>query len=220
VTNSTFSGNSADTYGGGIANSGTVKVTNSTFSGNSAGNGGGIANLLYSVAVTNTILANSTSGGNCAGVTDGGHNLDSDGTCGVGPATDPLLAPGLAHNGGPTQTIALLAGSPAIDTGDPEVCGNPPVNGVDQRGYARPGTGHTQCSIGAYEADATASEACVGDCDGTGAVTIDELITLVNIALDAAPSSVCAHGIPSGEVVDITLIIKSVNHALTSCAGG
>ena len=54
---------------------------------------------------------------------------------------DPLLDPaGLKDNGGPTQTIALLPGSPAINAGDPDVCANPPVNGVDQRGYARPGS--------------------------------------------------------------------------------
>ena len=41
ITNSTFSGNSAVTDGGGICNGGTVTITNSTFSGNSAGTSGG-----------------------------------------------------------------------------------------------------------------------------------------------------------------------------------
>ena len=45
MSNSTFSGNSADHDGGGIYNvSGTLTVSNSTFSGNSATNGGGIYN--------------------------------------------------------------------------------------------------------------------------------------------------------------------------------
>ena len=46
--------------------------------------------------------------------------------------TDPLLGP-LANNGGPTQTMALLPGSPAIDAGVT-------VAGVttDQRGVLRP----------------------------------------------------------------------------------
>jgi len=48
------------------------------------------------------------------------------------------------------QTIALLPGSLATDAGDPAICTNRPVNGVDQRGYVRPGTGYTNCSIGAY----------------------------------------------------------------------
>jgi hypothetical protein len=50
-----------------------------------------------------------------------------------------------------TQTIALQAASPAIDAGDATVCASAPVSGVDQRGYQRPGTGATACSIGAFE---------------------------------------------------------------------
>jgi len=162
VTNCTFSGNSANSlasgygFGGAILNYGPLTVTNSTFSGNGASVGGGIYQG-GTLTVINTILANSTSGGNCSGsVTDGGHNIDSDGTCGVGPATDPLLDPtGLASNGGPTQTIALQAGSPAINAGDETVCstttGTAPVDNLDQRGYVRPGAGATNCSIGAYE---------------------------------------------------------------------
>jgi hypothetical protein len=54
---------------------------------------------------------------------------------------DPLLLP-LADNGGPTQTRALQAGSPALDAGNPATCPS-----LDQRGYLRLG----QCDIGAYE---------------------------------------------------------------------
>ncbi len=55
---------------------------------------------------------------------------------------DPLLG-ALAYNGGPTQTTALLPGSPAIDNGNPLTC-----PAADQRGYLRSGP----CDIGAYEA--------------------------------------------------------------------
>jgi hypothetical protein len=226
VTNSTFFGNSAGASGagngGGISNTGTLTVTNSTFSGNTAGGagGGGIGNY-GTAALTNTIIANSTQGGNCAGtITDGGHNLDSDGTC-VGAATDPLLAPaGLASNGGPTQTIALLPGSPAINAGDPEVCANPPVNGFDQRGYVRPGVGHAQCAIGAYEADAVPPEACVGNCNGDGVVTIDELILGVNIVLELRPVDACPAFANSQGMVDIAQLITGVNNALGGCGSG
>ena len=69
--------------------------------------------------------------------------------------TTPLLDPaGLASNGGPTQTIALEAGSPAINAGNETICAAPPVNNLDQRGFVRPGMGATNCSIGAYEFDA------------------------------------------------------------------
>jgi ELWxxDGT repeat protein len=61
---------------------------------------------------------------------------------------------------------------------------------------------------------------CVGDCDGTGSVTIDELITLVNIALGNAQASVCPHGVPSGAAVNVALIIQAVNVALNGCGGG
>jgi len=176
VTNSTFSGNSATGLGGAIRNgesgtaSGTLTVTNCTFSGNSATDGGGgiftggagIYDSNDTLTVTNTILANSTSAGNCAffsgSVTDGGHNLDDGTSCGFSTAngslnnTDPRLDPaGLQNNGGPTQTIALEAGSPAINAGDESVCAAPPVNNLDQRGFFRPGLNSTNCSIGAYE---------------------------------------------------------------------
>src|SRR5439155_829360 len=111
---------------------------------------------------------NSTAGSNCGGtISDGGHNIDEDTSCvftGTGCTntsgtsfcnTNPLLDPaGLARNGGPTQTIALEAGSRAINAGDETVCAAPPVNNLDQRGFVRPGMGATNCSIGAYEFDA------------------------------------------------------------------
>jgi len=172
LTNCTLSGNSAPGFGGGggILNAGTATLTNCTLSGNSgsgidsfsSGGGEGIATL------TNTIVANSLNGVNCGGtIVDGGHNLSNNDSCFSSPGsqnTDPRLAP-LANYGGPTETLALCAAvgipdalcsgpSPAIDAGDPAVCAMAPVNSLDQRGFVRPGTGHTNCSIGAYEADA------------------------------------------------------------------
>ena len=83
-----------------------------------------------------------------------GYNLDSGTTCGLLAVTDitgsePLLG-ALANNGGPTQTQALQAGSPAIDHGGTSTTGCP---SADQRGSTRPdeaGDGGT-CDIGAYE---------------------------------------------------------------------
>ena len=79
---------------------------------------------------------------------DAGHNLSSDNSytfTSVGSLnnTDPKLGP-LANNGGPTLTIALLPGSPAIDAGDDSSA--PPT---DQRGFPRPAG--PAADIGAFE---------------------------------------------------------------------
>jgi hypothetical protein len=59
---------------------------------------------------------------------------------------------------------------------------------------------------------------CPGDCGGDGQVTIDELITMVNIALGTKPVSECSVGDTSGDG-DITIdeIIQAVNRALNGC---
>src|SRR5690606_708942 len=62
---------------------------------------------------------------------------------------DPMLGP-LAFNGGPTQTHALLAGSPAIDKGS-----NPAALTTDQRGAPFVRVSGPQADIGAYEKQAT-----------------------------------------------------------------
>lgn len=96
----------------------------------------------------NTLFSSNTPG-NCSGtIVDAGHNLSSDASCvftnfGSLNNTDPKLGP-LADNGGPTLTMALLAGSPAIDAGD-----NTSVPLTDQRGVARDFGAVTD--IGAYE---------------------------------------------------------------------
>src|SRR5579863_7311905 len=169
VTNSTFNGNSSGTGGmaGGILNgglfqsNGTIVINNSTLSGNTAhdGRGGGIFNVKGStVVLQNSIVANNT-GGDCRGtMTSDGYNMSSDDSCAFnGPGdlntTEPLLG-GLQNNGGPTQTMALLPGSPAIDSGNPSGCrdGKGELLKTDQRGEPRPDKEDTGgCDRGAYE---------------------------------------------------------------------
>ena len=159
VNNSTLSGNSAVGAGGGILNrgSGNLKINNSTISGNKAPGGGGIANL-GTATVQNSIVANN-SGGNCLdSVTSKGYNLSSDGSCNFnGPGdvnnTNPMLGP-LQYNGGPTKTMALPSGSPAIDAGNPSGCtdGHGHLLKADQRGKPRPDAEDTGgCDMGAFE---------------------------------------------------------------------
>jgi hypothetical protein len=61
---------------------------------------------------------------------------------------------------------------------------------------------------------------CEGDCDGNGAVTIDELLLGVNISLGMRPAADCLaldrNG--SGEVT-IDELITAINNALDDCAG-
>ena len=91
-------------------------------------------------------------------MTSDGYNISSDSTCGFGGPgdmrdTDPLLGP-LQNNGGPTQTMALPSGSPAIDTGNPTACTDSlgHLLKTDQRGMPRPDKEDTGgCDIGAYE---------------------------------------------------------------------
>jgi CSLREA domain-containing protein len=173
-TNTTISGNKATGgNGGGVRFSSNVQatLTNATIVGNTAqgpaNNGGGIAvTLPASITVANTIVSANTapSGANCsvALTPGGGSNIESANTCGLGGLTDtdPLLGV-LAANGGPTDTHALLPGSPATDAGDPAVC-----PAADQRGMARQG----RCDIGAYElAPPAASTLEAGGVSATGA---------------------------------------------------
>jgi CSLREA domain-containing protein len=148
VSKSTFSENSAGGLGGAILTScsseacGALTVSNSTFSGNSAAGsngGGGIHSVFSTTTLKNTIIANSTQGGDCTigeggTIVDRGFNLIEDGSCLTAASSrsgDPLLG-ALAENGGPTQTMALQEGSPAIDKG--KAFGAT----TDQRGLPRP----------------------------------------------------------------------------------
>jgi hypothetical protein len=230
VTNSTFVGNGAGLisgYGGALLNDGpgVVTVTNGTFTQNRADGvaGGTIVNQGGSFLLRNTIIGTLES---CLGdFIDGGHNLD-DGGCGSSAANgsligaDPRLDPaGLQDNGGPTQTIALLPSSPAIDAGDPAVCADPPVNGLDQRGFVRPGAGSENCCIGAFESD-DPPLSCVGDCDGNGMVAINELTLGVNIVLDLQPVDACPAFANAGGMVDIAQLVGGVTNALNGCGTG
>jgi predicted outer membrane repeat protein len=153
IINSTFYNNQrsgSKSKGGAIYSKGTVNLSSSTFSGNGATEGGAIFSDNGNISLKSTIIA-SNAGGNCSGggFNDSGNNLrwpSNDSSC-VGIFGDPKLA-ALADNSGATQTIALQAGSAAIDVGS---CTDPSGAAIttDQRGTARP-AGWT-CDIGAFE---------------------------------------------------------------------
>ena len=175
ITNCTFAMNGAAT-GGGVFNSDSLTISFSTFSGNDAASGGGMQNN-GRASVKSTILAASTFGGNCSGtIVDAGYNLSDDNTCRLGAAgsqksIDPGLdRAGLHNNGGPTQTISLLPGSPAIDAIPLDSCtdqATPPDRlKTDQRGFPRPDAGEAFCDIGAYESGSFAGQPGKASCYG------------------------------------------------------
>jgi hypothetical protein len=192
ITNSTLSGNIASKgFGGGISNGGTLTVTNSTFYNNSANQGGGAIYNYGALTVTsgtfynngagasvgggiiwsdfatakleNTIVVNSNIRDCVGAITDGGYNLDDDGSCGFTSAnhsfsndtsvTFTSTAP--QSNGGPTATLALhYTTSPANHAIGAIPAG---TNGcatsiaIDERSVTRPGSVNGNCSMGAYE---------------------------------------------------------------------
>jgi hypothetical protein len=138
VNNSTFANNSS-TGGSGdagaIHNAGTLTAFQSTFTGNSANGGGAIFSeggaaftVRQCTVVSNTAptaggiavyldtgiktLANSIVSGNSPSDVAGSFTINSSNSVGANPRVGPL-----AYNGGPTPTMALLPGSPAIHGG-------------------------------------------------------------------------------------------------------
>jgi hypothetical protein len=126
--------------GGGLAAYGaSFVIYSSTLAANSGSSAANIQ-VATTVSVRNTIVARPLGGApSCAGtLTSLGFNLEEANSCGFNESSDqrnlnPLLASGLAANGGPTETIALLHGSPAIDHGL-----STGGETADQRGLKRP----------------------------------------------------------------------------------
>ena len=198
IVNSIISGNSANS-GGGIYNRGTLTIANSTiFRNSTSSHGGGVFNSSGTTNVSNTIIAGNSataSGPDVAGdfVTEGnnlignsddangftdGENDDQVGT-GSHPI-DPILGP-LQDNGGPTETRALLPGSPAVDAGD-----NTDVPATDQRGIPRiidgDRDGTPSVDIGAFEAPQ--NRAPTADAGGPYVIDVGE-----DLVLDGSGSS-------------------------------
>jgi len=132
---------------------GGLSLTNCTVAFNTASAQADGAPLVGGVSATGALMVNTLLAANsplaCAssGIIDGGHNLNSDASCAFTDPTslsntDPRLGP-LADNGGPTLTLALLPGSPAIGAAD-----SASAPSTDQRGFPRPSG---SADIGAYQ---------------------------------------------------------------------
>ena len=125
-----------------------LTVTNATISGNL---NGGIFALGATVTFVNLLAAGNSGPGPDATFGFGTVTTSVIGVPAGKTLGDILVPAGLADNGGPNKTVALalVAGNPAIDVGTASACATgTSVNGIDQRGMARPAA----CDIGAYEA--------------------------------------------------------------------
>ena len=135
----------------------------------------------------NTIVAYSVAGTNCAGsITDGGGNLSYPDTSCPGINRNPLLQ-NLNDNGGPTFTMLLGLGSPAIDAANDATCAAAPINNLDQRGVTRPRGAH--CDIGAVEQQPYSA---------TNVLKVPDDYPVIQSAIDAATAGAriwVAHGI-------------------------
>ncbi len=156
------------------------------------------------VGLYNTIvdLNSGTAADDVDGSIDGSNNLIGTLNQTIIDATSPGLAPALANNGGPTQTIALLAGSPALNAGASSFNGvTVPI--TDQRGAVRgsianasgPANAGSAPDIGAYEASSEYQVSAAADTNDLGslrtAVSWANISTNANLASpSAAPNTV------------------------------
>ena len=169
ITNSTLANNSVSYFGGGILNNmkALLTLTNSTLAANFAGSdGGGIMNWA-TLSVTNSLFGNNTAPtgpdvNNSGTIADARYNVVYQGSAsgivngvnGNQVGVDPLLDPaGLQDNGGPTQTFALLPGSPALDAGSNDQAVGPDGQPLayDQRGPGFPRILGGTVDVGAFE---------------------------------------------------------------------
>ena len=172
IANSTVSGNK----GQGVANHDYLTIANSTITNNMVGVYaecyGSTTRLLRTIVSGNTddeIFLDGFYSDDCStDISVNSHNIfGKNGNAGVsgftpGPTDivptvgiNAILSP-LAENGGPTQTHALPAGSPALDRAPNASCTAAPVNGLDQRGQPRNQNGsgnasNNECDVGAFE---------------------------------------------------------------------
>ena len=104
-------------------------------------------------------VANTNAMGTAPDLSGGNHDLVRNNPTSGGlsaaavvSTADPLLA-NLASNGGPSQTLALLPGSPAIDAGNDAVLSSTNPLLTDQRGLARTRARHPR--LAAFESRAS-----------------------------------------------------------------
>lgn len=240
VVDSTITGNSARS-GGGIYNSGNLTVQSSTIAGNAASTrpewpqdaGGGVFNDDGTLIVRGSIVA-----GNAPDDIDGRtapvfprtmstsdrkpRQTITDSIVGLpeGLTLADILDPaGLADNGGPTETIALVpsADNPAIDAAAVATCAGTSGEAVDQRGLPRPvGTG---CDLGAYELQEPIERPTAAPSPSTTAPsTVDSAVATADPADDASGAATTTDSVPLATVGLLVLLVVVVAGLVTIVA--
>lgn len=172
--------------GGGIWAAGAGALEQVTVAGNAAdasagggtptGTGGNLQLVTDGAVKARGVLiaggAGATASANCDGPLDAlGGNVEggSAGQCGAEQTVPDAKLAGLADNGGPVATVALLPDSPARDAGSCTDLADATV-ASDQRGWPRPSGG---CDAGAYELVPPAVAVSVASDVGSAAATLN-----------------------------------------------
>ncbi len=207
VSGSTFYGNTASDSGGAILNTGKLTIVNSTLTGNTGAAGGAIYDAGTVLAVKDTTIAGNNATAIGGGIIEGGSglgltlnnaivagntNIDCQ-SCGTQPGNNliggnPELGP-LAWNGGTTETMMPLPGSPAIGWPVPpdqvailgtwfEYAGiaDPNIN-QDQRGFVRLTDAVQGTCVGAVETHYIP----VSNAFDSGSGTLRDALTTANL---------------------------------------
>ena len=184
ISNATITENFAGTIGGGggvnNSNGGTVKILNSLIADNGSQSGADLLGPFVSLG-HNFLTRMDGSTGFTVGTNNPNGDLVGTGFIRIFPILSQLQ-----NNGGPTQTRALLPGSPAIDAGDNCVvlasgsggCLPAPLT-TDQRGVSR--QVNSVVDIGAYESRSFTLSIISGTPQSTAVNTLfDALVVKVN----------------------------------------
>ena len=214
MNDDTFVNNAAGGDGGAIFTVDESVIENDTFSGNTAaGSGGALYNEFDATIAADIFDDGSGPGSNCvdapvnggSGVTDVGYNLADNSDCmSTGKhdivnvsetGTGGINLDALGSNGGPTQTMALGAGSAAIDH-IPFSTGLCPS--TDQRGFLRPDDGESACDVGSYESGSGPPVTLTVVTAGSGRGTV----TSSPAGIDCSP--ICSRSFSEGTALTLT----------------
>jgi hypothetical protein len=190
IQNSTITGNTADSDSNGTGKGGglylyrasggqTPSIASTIIAGNIDHTDAG-PDVFGPADFSHSLVGDNTGSGLTeapVGAPDVNGNLIGGPTHGV---IDPKLGP-LADNGGPTQTCALLSGSPAINMGS-----NPANLPYDQRGAGYPRVLGAQADIGAYEAPAAAGPTVTSISPAVGAAAGGDSVTITGTGFTGA----------------------------------